>query len=233
MKTAIFTVRIPKGLNQYNPCMLSMSKYAERIGADYYVTTDPSIRFYSVHFEKFQFVNLFEQGYDRVLVVDADVMATPNARNIFEEYPKSEYLYALDESLYTDTSELVNPLARQFNRMWPENSKGSPIFINGGVVLYSMKTIAPLDQIGSYNEIEDIFKSGNEKSYLNYVMVTHDTPVLNIDKKFNWMDFGNGDPENDRYNADFIHYSGMCEFGDQDKYSTIISDYNHLYGEPE
>ena len=36
-------------------------------------------------FEKYQLFSLFNQGYDRVLYLDADIMITPKAENIFNK----------------------------------------------------------------------------------------------------------------------------------------------------
>ena len=69
--------------------IMSAKNYAKRIGADYFLLTDPYINFLHPTYERFR---LFEeikwtQEYSQVLYLDSDVFAYNNAPNIFEMYP--------------------------------------------------------------------------------------------------------------------------------------------------
>jgi len=96
-KRAIFTVDIG-GDSGYFPAMISAQYYADKYGIDYFVAKEPAIRFLYPPFEKHQGFRLFDMGYERVLILDRDILITPDAPNIFECFGDMDILYAFDEN---------------------------------------------------------------------------------------------------------------------------------------
>ena len=64
-------------------------QYADKVGADYYLLTDPELfgTKWCPNYHKFYMYTLFEQGgYDNILFLDSDAVLTPQAPNIFDMY---------------------------------------------------------------------------------------------------------------------------------------------------
>ena len=103
-KNAIFTANIA-GNSVYLPSMLSAQYYAKKHNISYFVSNEPRIRFLYPPFEKHQCFRLFDMGYDRVLILDRDILVTPDAPNIFECHPDPCMLYAFDENFPNETMD--------------------------------------------------------------------------------------------------------------------------------
>ena len=225
---AIFTLDIA-GDTTYLPCLQSMNLYCKRYSIDYVVARTPKINFINVYFEKLQALNLFNLGYDQILCVDRDVMATPIAGNIFNYYNDPNFNYAFFENSFDEwmnRDPYINCLPIGFE--WPKQSNGKLRYFNSGVIIYGRNNIKFTKDIGTFDVPNNMLSFG-EQTFLNYLFARNNVPIMPLDYSFNRMDLGKEDTACDRYKANFIHYAGPCKYG-ANKKEVIYSDYRTLYG---
>jgi lipopolysaccharide biosynthesis glycosyltransferase len=227
MKLAVMSMAIGNK-SEWDYCLKSQSDYCKKYGYDYFIETKSKINFINVYFDKFSCIRLLE-NYDRVLFLDADVLITPHARDIFKEYPDQEYIYAWNENINDvemNRDSWIATYDPDFD--WPMLD-GRKRYFNTGCVLYSKKHKDLLTKIKMIPFTRKHFSiDGGEQTAINFVVSKENWKFKNIDRKFNWMNCGSSDPENKRLDADFIHYAGPCLYGNS-KSEVIKSDYNTLY----
>ena len=215
MKHAIFTLSIGSGNPMYSAAIDSFRHYAKRIGAELEIATELH---YPIKFshpkhaaspawtEKL-YINELLKKYDRVLYLDADVIVTPHARNIFEECPALDTVYMLDEGKLTDRSPEINSAFNVFGKLndWPVYN-GHLSYYNAGIILVSKE--CPLFSKATINEMQlgadDV--RHYDQTYFNYVIHKHGIKNQSLAPEFNRMDLFGKDSE--YKNADFIHYAG-------------------------
>jgi lipopolysaccharide biosynthesis glycosyltransferase len=228
-KIALLTVAIGQH-SSLNGNFEAMKLYSNKCGADFIKITHPIINFHSVYFEKFFFVDLLER-YDRVLYLDADVLITPNAKNIFEEYPNSDYFVAYNETDFNETMDrdfCVTPLV-PYCKNWPIDEKGKLRYFNSGVMLISKCHLPFLKNFKNVPNIPGVINIFPDQTYLNYIISNNDVPFVNLDYSYNRMHLGKSDENEVRYKSNFIHYAGPDMYGNGNKYETMESDYNKMY----
>ena len=229
--TAIFTVNIGDG-SDYLPAMLSGQYYARKYDISYFVCEEPAIRFLYPPFEKYQCFRLFDMGYDRVLILDRDILITPNAPNIFECYPETDTLYAFDENIpneMMDRDPIVNGIKTGID--WPKNARGTYKYFNSGVVIIGKNF---KDFIRGFRDLLETpqMRKFPEQTSMNYMVFKKGIKFESLDYHWNKMHFGVPDMENKRYDSYFIHYAGQMRFIPQeDKAQTMRRDFVHFYGE--
>jgi len=231
IKTAIFTVNIGDDLD-YLPAMLSAQFYARKYNISYFVCEQPAIRFLYPPFEKHQCLRLFNMGYDRILILDRDILITPNAPNIFECYPDMDTLYAFDENFPNEMMNrdpIVNGIKAGID--WPKNASGMYKYFNSGVVIIS-KNFKDFTKGFRYLPETPQMRKFPEQTSMNYMVFKKGIKFESLSYQWNRMDFGVPDPQNKRYDAYFIHYAGDMAFIPQEsKPQTIRRDFDHFYGE--
>ena len=212
MKKAIFTLAI--GDNpMYQAAILSFQHYADKVGADLIISDslhypiniqDPKFNASAAWTEKLRIGELQHQ-YDRVLYVDADVLITPHARNVFELYPDLETAYWFDEGVIQERAEDVAMICETLGQVnWAKNNN-RPVYYNAGIILTSRQC-----ELFKKTKLEDLQKVCNvithyDQSYFNYTLHRHKIKHSSFDKAFNRMDmFG----QEGYLDADFIHYAG-------------------------
>ncbi len=231
MKTAIFTVDIGDDLD-YLPAMLSAQFYADKYGISYFVCQIPDIRFLYPPFEKYQCLRLFDMDYDRVLILDRDILITPNAPNIFECYPDMDTFYAFDENMPNDMMNR-NPIVEGIKAGidWPKNSRGKFKYFNSGVVIISKNF---KDFISGFRDLPETpqMRKFPEQTSMNFMVFKKGIQCESLNYRWNRMTFGVSDLKNKRYNSYFIHYAGSMAFIlHQSRPQTIRRDFIHFYGE--
>ena len=228
-KLAIFSLALGD-ISRYKLCLDSIAKYAEKYQLSFFLCNGQKYNFINHYFEKFQCLELLKE-YDRVLCLDADVLITPSAKNIFMEYPDENYLYAFNENGDADhmkRDSWIETYSPDFE--WPliDNRK---MYFNSGCVLYSKAHINLFSLISQIKFTQKCFSiDGGEQTALNFAVAKNKIPFKSLSHSFNRMDLGEFDNENKRYQADFIHYAGPCKYGNGNKQETIIKDYNNIYG---
>ena len=176
------------------------------------------------------FVNLLEK-YERVLYIDSDVMVTPSAKNIFEQYPDINKFYAYHENDYDpimDRDYCINPLLGDCPN-WPLGKNGKLQYFNAGVFLVSSPQKFAFNNYRNVPNLPSILNFGDQ-TYMNYIISKNNIIFESLDYSFNRMNLGKRDDSGERFNADFIHYAGIDTYGDGNKLKTIKSDYLKLYG---
>lgn len=222
-KTAIFTIAI-YGLEYFNYTIPTIKMYADKIGSDFVKLDRQVINFYGLHYEKFHIIELLNK-YERVLHLDADIIVTPNARNIFELFPDKDKVYAYNENGdgVMDRDMFIENILTDG---W-QKANGKYIYFNAGVVLISNNN---KDIFNNVRIIEFDKSIGlSSQTLMNYFVFKNNIPFEDIGLSFNRMNLGEDDKENSRYNADFIHYAGNDTYSNGDKLETIKNDYNHFY----
>ena len=163
MSRIIFQVALGKWGESllYKECIESVSFYAERLGCDHLILTEPRLRISPnpdrsnrsaeasekhggilPHFEKFFALNLLD-SFDQVLVVDADVYIRDCAPNIFLESQPDEDVLAVSEAampLKREVRKQVKEYAQSqfgdlYSPTWGTKRRGVIDFYNSGIVL--------------------------------------------------------------------------------------------------
>jgi lipopolysaccharide biosynthesis glycosyltransferase len=232
MKTAIFQILIgPTRGQEY--CIKSVLNYCKKYNIEHFLSQEVKINGPHIMFEKYQLFNLLNAGYDRVLYLDADVLITPNAENIFEKYFKMDKFYAYDENDKPEWMDRDNYIYENISNIeWPINQKGKKQYFNAGIMLFSKEVFSKYPYAFNLNDIPNwpnLWYFG-EQTIVNYWIAKNKIPFESIDYSFNRMDLGEYDLKNDRYNANFIHYAGPCKYGNGNKNETIAEDFEFLYG---
>ena len=103
-KKALFNLVIGPPRKAWKACLQSQHDYCEKHNIDHIISTEMKVHWpygpnpiCNFFFEKLQMWPLL-QKYDQVLYLDADVLITPTARNIFEKYNRTDTYYGYDES---------------------------------------------------------------------------------------------------------------------------------------
>ncbi|TMP37821.1 glycosyltransferase family 8 protein [Pseudoalteromonas rubra] len=212
MKKAIFTLAI--GDNpMYRAAIKSFEIYAKKVGADLIVSDslhypikieNPLYNASPAWTEKLRIGALLEE-YDRVLYVDADVLITPTARDVFELYPDTSKAYWFNEGVKQERAPdiaMIQGVLGEVN--WPERDS-RPVYYNAGIILTSKQ--CPLFKKTDLDDLQEICNriTHYDQSYFNYTLHKHNISHESLDKSFNRMDmFGH----EDYLKADFIHYAG-------------------------
>lgn len=231
MRTAVFQFLIgPSNGQEY--CIKSIGKYCQKYGIEHYISDQRVINGPHIMFEKYQLFSLLNSGIDRVLYLDADIMATPNAENIFDKYNNNDILYAYDENDHPEWMDRDKYIYENLSNVkWPQNIKNKKQYFNAGVLLFSKNLLEQCKNSFRLNDIPewpDIWYFG-EQTIVNYWVAKNGIPFESIDYKFNRMDLGNYDLNNERYKSNFIHYAGPCKYGNGNKQETMKEDYQALY----
>ena len=194
MKTAIFNICIGRPQPHWIPCMKSQEAHCKRFGIDHIVALDRGFRlldniFSSIFFEKFQGLDLvLYEGYDRVLLLDADVMITPHASSIFDEYPHGEVFYGFDENVKTGNFTTLalpgtNPISVDImdrdpyinhtnpDYTWAKNKYDRKVYYNAGLMLFgsesAKRAMDTFDSVKGYPHIDFNF---GDQTYINAVI---------------------------------------------------------------
>jgi lipopolysaccharide biosynthesis glycosyltransferase len=226
-KTVIFTIAI-HGLDYFKYTLPTIEKYAQKIGSDFFVLDKPVIDFYDLHYEKYYIIELLKK-YERVLHLDADIIVTPHARNIFDLFPYKDAVYAFNENGYgeMDRDMFVESILTDDIIWQEENDKY--VYFNAGVVLVSNSN---KDIFNDFRNIQFDKSIGlSSQTLLNYFVAKNKVPFEDIGCYFNRMFLGQSDSKNNRYKADFIHYAGDDKCMGNSKIETIKNDYKYFYNE--
>ena len=169
-----------------------LKDYAKMVGADLLLMEGIASHSHLMY-RKFDILNEFDRGYERILYVDLDVVIKPSAPDLFEQIPES-HIGMFDESRYNIRSkaslipyfkmyarERGNPkIAETLQKKWGGQ------YYNAGVILLS-KQHKSLFQLDTSEIITDQYY--HEQGYLNVNIVQHGLPVQDIGYKFNCQDF--------------------------------------------
>lgn len=174
-----------------------MKEYAERIGAEIHVVTsdDPSIRI--GHYRKIKVLNEILDRYDRVLWIDADVLISRKAPDIFAEVPE-DCLGIFNEAPWIDRSNDA--------KIWFDLTGFAitpNVYFNTGIMVLSKihKDIfrMPDIQVQHYGE----------QTYLNQRIAECNTKVYYLSHHWNRMSCTHLPLGEEVFFSNFIHFAGM------------------------
>lgn len=147
MRCALFTFTIgdkyvKEFADYFRP---SVEKYCKKYSIDLVVATEPFVPFVDKHDLCCQKLLICSQPwaskYDAIAWIDADIIISPNARNIFEEVKGPEVLFVQHEP-YNDTFHLWNwrhklkLTDKAFDDYTPDVNIYGGTFINEGVMVF-------------------------------------------------------------------------------------------------
>jgi lipopolysaccharide biosynthesis glycosyltransferase len=226
---AIIAVLTLGNTSRYEFCLKAIREYAGRYGLPIHYITERRVNFFNFNFEKYQCLDLLGE-YDRVLYMDADVMPTPTAGDIFADYPNEDYLYAYHENDFTehmDRDPWIAAFAPDFE--WPLYN-GKQQYFNAGIALYSKRHANLMQLMRQMSFSYTTFSiDPSDQTTINAAVAKYKVPFQSLPHSYNRMDLGKPDPNNERLKAHFIHYAGPCQYGNGNKEDTMRVDYQALY----
>jgi lipopolysaccharide biosynthesis glycosyltransferase len=236
-KKAIFSISLGSD-PAYKYSQESMALYANKVGADFINLTSPIYRdlddtknvAWIALYQKMHIKKLLD-NYESVLYLDADLLVTPNARDIFETF-RQDAVYLLNEG-HRGREDAINKVSKlfSFSGGWTKTDNFHDYF-NAGVILANQGS--ELHRYLSYAECELSIRESIpylEQSYLNLVIQRHQIKAAHLPREFNYME-NVGSPDG-RFSAAFIHYAGNgFRKNGQKRYEVIRSDYFFFYGKP-
>ncbi|AQS35376.1 Glycosyl transferase family 8 [Shewanella psychrophila] len=212
MKKAIFTLAI--GDNpMYRAAVDSFKEYGKKIGADVIVSdqlhykiniNNPKFDASPAWSEKLYIQEILKE-YDRVLYLDADIIVTPEARDIFELYPDLDTVYMFNEGFHRDRSQQAQQINTVLGEVdWPKENN-QVVYYNSGMFLISKET--GLFDNANIEEMQAICNEVKfyDQTYINYLIRRDNINSVGVEANFNRMQLLGHDNYQD---ADFIHYSG-------------------------
>ena len=228
-KNAIFTIAI-HDCEYFQYTILTMRYYAEKINCDLVVLEEPFVGFRNIYFEKMYFLELLKV-YDRVLYLDADIVITPNAKDIFKRFPDKEVFYAFNENLDDDVMDrdsFVKAVVKDGD-WWPVNGNGKYQYFNAGVFLISKSHAKFFENFKADSKVEGVLDWDTDQTMMNYIVAFNKIPFKSLPYSFNRMFLGKKDEWYFRYEASFIHYAGNGYCHKKQRAIFMLSDYCHLY----
>jgi lipopolysaccharide biosynthesis glycosyltransferase len=175
------------------------------------------------------FIELLK-SFDRVLYIDADVMPTPHAPNIFDVFPDNAFC-AFDENFGIEPmsrDEYVQPLLGRVP-WWEKNERGLYRFFNAGVMLSAKSHLPAFEDWRNTPDEPSLWFPWPEQAYLNYMVNAGRLPFVDMGQEFNRMSMGQFTTQQDRVRANFIHYAGPVEYhGCADKATLIREDFEYF-----
>jgi hypothetical protein len=248
MKTLIYQVYVGAPSKLYDVCIDSVKQYANKYNIDHVIQTQPKLRIkpdvfatnrsvesYEKHggflpiYEKENAFEYFDQGYDRIAIIDADIYIRPDAPNIFDIMGNTPLSHG---SCFAGVLECDMPLTQQYtqkihgySRMQYQSlahqmslqwnpSTGYP-FYNMGMMLLDKSIVKYFngntpEQFIRRNEFKDFvdgqgaWKWSTDQTLLNYWLCKYDIPRQNLEWKWNALYKGVEDSAiKDAY---FIHF---------------------------
>lgn len=246
MTNVIFCVALGKKNKMYQLSIESIKQYAKKVNAKLIINDQPYFKvnwkvaqkFFTkkqarlAWVEKLYALKLLE-SYNRVLLLDTDILITPHAPDIFAAYPDENKNYALSETLYDTRSDRdgqydIHRLEHIVGQMahWPHQGPVRHYF-NSGVVLFSKNT--HIHQHFSLKEIKTLFNEivYLDQTYLNYLSFKYQIPLGELDTRYNWMPHLH---KKNRHAAYFVHHSlNGCGISKCLKVHTFVNDYCRYY----
>jgi len=203
--------------------------YAKKVNADFLCITEPSLilnnnnnkLFFAALFQKISLGNLSDI-YERVLYLDADILITPHAKNIFDHYHDKTKIYMLNEGLTCNRKKELELISQALGASIRDLN-----YFNSGVILFP-KNNQFLKAI-RIHDLEFFVKNSNwfDQTYINFKVRLNSLKTENMDKEFNKM--GNLEDFGKRFLASFIHYSGNGYCPKKHRPVMILKDYCYLY----
>ena len=207
----------------------SFKEYAKKVNADFLCITKPSAilksnknkLFFEALFQKISLGHLSD-NYERVLYLDADILITPHAKNIFDICNDHSKLYMFNEGVLSNREKELDLISTRLRKTIKDKN-----YFNVGVILFP-KNNNFLKAIRIHDLEYFVSKTGwFDQTYINFKSRVNNIPVVSLDRKFNRI--GNGADNDKRFEGFFIHYAGNGYCPRKQRPKFIINDYCYLY----
>ena len=202
-KNAVATVAIGSHTQIYDITQARMREYADQLKADHVVMTETKLD--PPHYAKFELLcRLADDGYERVLFLDADIYVRKDVPDIFGHYENA----AFNEAPYAVPANLDKSLTwirRHCVPDWPENR-----YFNTGVMVFTKFGLRAVARIirGTTPLPGPFF----EQDQLNVLMREGVFPKQQLDRKWNQFIGKNWITDDHAEEAYFLHGNGLSQF---------------------
>jgi lipopolysaccharide biosynthesis glycosyltransferase len=231
MKLAIVT-RADENIKKYTDITHPLMKnYAKKCAADFIVLshTPPkeTIPYDGrEHYRLLEVKPLLEKTYDRVLLLDSDMLIIKNCPNIFEhvEYDKIGSIYEDKGSRKNDRNNRIKKIQREWGDVgWSDN------YTNAGTFLVSKPHLNIFDSHGGKYWKEH----GSADVHLSYLIHYYGHKVHELSFKWNHMTMFSESWNNNenRFHSYIIHYAGGGIFDGNvnNKLEQMKKDFRRMY----
>jgi hypothetical protein len=226
MKTLVYQVAVGKPSKLYKHCIESVKQYCEKHGFDHHVQTAPKMMIRPDPFtsnrstESWQkhggFLPIYEKenafdmmdGYDRLLIVDADIYIREDAPNILEDFDCNCAFGAVAEREMDITPAYVQKIrnysAMQYNNLHSQKTDFKPNqlgfeFFNMGMIVINVEKFKPFlkgqtgkqfIQRSEFKEFVDgigAWKWSTDQTLLNFFLKKYKVPTKHLSGKWNGL----------------------------------------------
>lgn len=235
---ALYTIAIGRDPS-FRYTLSAMRDYARKVGAEFVLCSEldssrglpPTFRVGKrALVEKLQVGRLLER-YERVLYMDADVLVSPTAPDIFEAHPDVAAAYMFEEGAIQPCEGYIQQLEAELGVVpnWPRVGEHRAYYNSGVMLLGGAANFFP--HVVEHELHRAMGFGLLEQTYFNLLIARHGIAVQCLDAKWNWMNCSGGGLQ--RRFAHFIHYAGCGFSGRRARFWDAYQDYSALYaGEP-
>jgi lipopolysaccharide biosynthesis glycosyltransferase len=191
------------GVNEelYKYSTISVKQYANRIGAEYKLITQPKINWIHPTFERFDlfFNDEWWQEYDHILYLDTDVIVWPTAPDVFKEYPSASKFKPVQDriakknTLPYHTKRAKDTCLEKFTAKVLQDNR-----FNAGVFMLNKTAVDKMKTHLDYKVLQ-----GDDNEQLIYAMLESGVEIEKMDWKYN---------KKNGINAYFGHAMGSQKF---------------------
>jgi len=213
----------------------SFKEYAKKVNADFLCITKSSAilkpnnnnnnnnnkLFFDALFQKISLGDLSD-NYERVLYLDADILITPHAKNIFDICNDDSKLYMFNEGVLSNREKELDLISTRLHKTIKDKN-----YFNAGVILFP-KNNNFLKAIRIHDLEYFVSKSSwFDQTYINFKARVNKIPTSFLNREFNRLG-KDGDNEK-RFESSFIHYAGNGYCQRKNRPIFILNDYCNLY----
>lgn len=216
----------------------SLADYAERVRAEFIVINKPLVQSdelsdprHIAWLQKIAALKLVER-FESVLYVDADVIATPRATDLFSLLEQQDVYLAMYDEGHLGRDHYFNAITDIFSNKTLSSEIAT--YYNAGVIY--LRSSSPLAKLLDVESIVKAMYHGvpcPEQTWLNYSILSQKLPCFSLPRSFNFMQ-ESGVDRMVRFDADFIHYAGYSfrKTKRQKRVSVMRRDYVKLFITP-
>ena len=219
----------------YRYGIASMEGYASRVGAKLIVIREPVIPVEGLsdtrHIAWLQkiFALQLVRHYKSILYVDADILITPKAPDLFRLMKSLNAKCAMYDEGHLGRKHYGNRLQQIVKQPLPDDL--FDLYFNAGVIYLSND--GDLDRKLKSEDVKAAMKGGvacPEQTWLNYLIHWKTLNITSLERKYNFMEEKDGDIAS-RLDAYFIHYAGYSfrKSKRQKRVDVMRADYFRLF----
>jgi lipopolysaccharide biosynthesis glycosyltransferase len=211
----------------------SFKEYAKKVNADFLCITKPSSilkpnnnnnnnkLFFDALFQKISLGDSSDK-YERVLYLDADILITPHAKNIFDICNDDSNLYMFNEGVLSNREKELDLISTRLHKTIKDKN-----YFNAGVILFP-KNNNFLKAIRIHDLEYFVSKSSwFDQTYINFKARLNKIPTSFLNREFNRL--GKAGDNEKRFESSFIHYAGNGYCQRKNRPIFILNDYCNLY----